>query len=61
MLLFRNLHYYSNNIRNLMFTMALMTAVMQMVFYYRVGGMANPPPGAFFMYAFDTWVVATTF
>lgn len=41
--------------------MALITATMQMVFYYKVGSWDQPPPGVFFMYAFDTWVVATVF
>lgn len=61
MLWARNLHFYGANIRTTMIIMALITAAMQMVFYYKIGSMENPPPGPFFMYAFDTWVVCTVF
>ena len=60
-LYFRNLNFYIRNVRNTSIMMALVTAVMQMVFYYKIGDMQEPPPGVFFMYAFDTWTVATVF
>lgn len=61
LLFFRNLHFYGANIRRTAMIMAIITAIMQMTFYYKVGSMETPPPGVFFMYAFDTWVVATIF
>lgn len=61
MLYMRNFHFYIRNIRNTTLLMALITAIMQITFFYKVGEMEKPPATVFLFFGLDTWVVASTF
>lgn len=60
-LYFRNFIFYVRNVRNTSFWMAMVTAILQIAFFYQIGDMEEPPASVFTFIAMDTWVVASTF